>query len=75
MAEVRGTVKQEVKTEVKTEVKPEHATALPSSVGAVVPSLNAAMFFRRLDRLYHSWKVWNVHTCGSGGGRFERVTC
>ncbi|CAI5741519.1 unnamed protein product [Hyaloperonospora brassicae] len=59
MAELRGTVKQEATTEVKTEVKPEHATTLSSSssVGAVAPSLNAAMFFRRLERLYRSWKT------------------
>ncbi|ETI42874.1 hypothetical protein L917_11580 [Phytophthora nicotianae] len=48
MAEDKVTVKQEVKTEVKTE-----QGAAPASN---VPRLNAAMFFRRLQRLYSSWK-------------------
>ncbi|KAE8900767.1 FACT complex subunit spt16 [Phytophthora fragariae] len=49
MADDTVTVKQEVKTEVKTE---SSAASAPSGA----PRLNAAMFFRRLNRLYSVWK-------------------
>jgi hypothetical protein len=51
-----------VKTEVKTEVKAENGvTASNGSSGA--PRPNATMFFRRLNRLYSSWKVGERRSC------------
>ncbi|KAL3670335.1 hypothetical protein V7S43_004646 [Phytophthora oleae] len=48
MAEDQVTVKTEVKTEVKAEA---NTVSAPNA-----PRLDAAMFFRRLNRLYSSWK-------------------